>query len=86
MGTGTFYPEKKTKFFSGLKIPVPRVPPITTAVSSGFTLFANVCPNLPDVRIYPTSPLWFRQNMIKYYRLMRGLGPDVVPVVGPTGV
>ena len=24
------------------------------AVSSGFTLFANVCPNLPDVRMYPT--------------------------------
>ena len=32
MGTGTFYPEKKTKFFSGLKVPVPRVPPITTNV------------------------------------------------------
>ena len=30
MGTGTFYPEKKTKFFSGLKVPVPIVPPITT--------------------------------------------------------
>ena len=30
MGTGTFYPEKKTKFFSGLKVPVPRVTPITT--------------------------------------------------------
>ena len=29
MGTGTFYPEK-TKFFSGLKVPVPRVPTITT--------------------------------------------------------
>ena len=26
------------------------------AVSSGFSLFANVCPNLPDVRIYPTLP------------------------------
>ena len=30
MGTGTFYPEK-TKFFSGLKVPVPRVPSITTS-------------------------------------------------------
>ena len=26
------------------------------AVSSGFPLFASVCPNLPDVRIYPTLP------------------------------
>ena len=26
------------------------------AVSSGFPLFANVCPNLPDVRSYPTLP------------------------------
>ena len=25
-------------------------------MSSGFTLFANVCPNLPDVRVYPTLP------------------------------
>ena len=32
MGTGTFYPEKKTKFFSGLKVPVPMVPSITTYV------------------------------------------------------
>ena len=31
MGTGTFYP-KKTKFFSGLKVPVPIVPSITTGV------------------------------------------------------
>ena len=31
MGTGTFYPEK-TKFFSGLKVPVPIVPPITSMV------------------------------------------------------
>ena len=30
MGSGTFYPEKKTKFFSGLKVQVPIVPPITT--------------------------------------------------------
>ena len=28
MGTGTFYPEKKTKFFSGLKVPVPIVAPL----------------------------------------------------------
>ena len=27
-----------------------------SAVSSGFPLFANVCPNLPDVRSYPTLP------------------------------
>ena len=33
MGTGTFYPEKKTKFFSGLKVPVPIVAPITTTVT-----------------------------------------------------
>ena len=32
MGTGTFYPEKKTKFFSGLKVPVPIVAPITTYI------------------------------------------------------
>ena len=32
MGTPNFYPEKKTKFFSGLKGGVPRVPPITTLV------------------------------------------------------
>ena len=25
-------------------------------VSSEFPLFGNVCPNLPDVRIYPTLP------------------------------
>ena len=25
-------------------------------LSSGFTMFANVCPNLHDVRIYPTLP------------------------------
>ena len=30
MGTGNFILKKKTKFFSGLKIQVPRVPPITT--------------------------------------------------------
>ena len=29
---------------------------IKEAVSSGFPLFANVFPNLPDVRIYPTLP------------------------------
>ena len=29
---------------------------LTRAVSSGFPLFANVCQNLPDVRIYPTLP------------------------------
>ena len=28
----------------------------TVKVSSVFTLFADVCPNLPDVRIYPTLP------------------------------
>ena len=32
------------------------------AVSSGFTLFANVCPNLPDVRIYQTLPYSERQK------------------------
>ena len=26
-------------------------------VSSGFALFANVCPNLPGVRSYPTLPI-----------------------------
>ena len=36
MGTGTFYPEKKTKFFSGLKVPVPIVPPITTRDGSSW--------------------------------------------------
>ena len=25
-------------------------------LDSGLTRFANVCPNLPDVRIYPTLP------------------------------
>ena len=33
MGTGTFYPEKKPKFFSGLKVRVPIVTPITTVES-----------------------------------------------------
>ena len=32
------------------------------AVSSGFTLIANVCQNLPDVLIYPTLPL-YKTNM-----------------------
>ena len=28
-------------------------------------LFANVCPNLPDVRIYPTLP-WVGLNLYEY--------------------
>ena len=31
---------------------------------SGFPLFANVCPNLPDVRIYPTLP----ESICLYFR------------------
>ena len=30
------------------------------ADSSGFPLFTNVCPNLPDVRSYPTLPYKYR--------------------------
>ena len=47
MGTGTFYPEKKTKFFSGLKVPVPRVPSITTTIDMEMTYvyikFNKIC-------------------------------------------
>ena len=43
-------------------------------LSSGFSLFANVCPNLPDVRIYPTLPYSFQTNefSIKLYMIKLG--------------
>ena len=39
------------------------------AVSSGFPLFANVCPNLPDVRSNPTLPLCHLTCLLQYFVL-----------------
>ena len=57
MGTPNFYPEKKTKFFSGLKAGVPRVPPITTdgkktASRKGVKNKSNYDLNEPNRKVY----------------------------------